>query len=98
MDYEVKSNRSFEVKCHLGFQYVLDKIINSGTTQSYRCRRRDINCKGRIHVTLGEIRVMHGHGGHDESPTSVEVSIFFLIFQLRAIIPLPPQSVDFRNG
>jgi len=74
---EVKSNRSSEVKCHKGFQYVFDKWINGGTTKSYRCCRRDINCKGRIHVTLGEIRVMGCHGGHDESPTSVEVSTIF---------------------
>lgn len=80
MSSVVKSNRSFDVKCHQDFQYVFDKMINSGTTESYRCRRRDTNCKGRIHITLGEIGVMHGHGGHDESPTSVEVSTFFLIF------------------
>lgn len=74
MDSEVKSIRSSDVVCHEGYQYIFDKWINSNTTQSYRCRRRYLNCKGRIHITLGEIRVINGHGGHDESPTSVEVS------------------------
>ncbi|CAI6353601.1 unnamed protein product [Macrosiphum euphorbiae] len=81
MDSEVKSNRNSDVKCHKGFQYVFDKLINNDTTKSYRCRRRDINCKGRIHITPGEIRVENGHGGHDESPTSVVRamrSIFFV--------------------
>lgn len=65
MDSEVKSSRNSYVKCHNGFQYVFDKLIHNGATESYRCRRRDINCKGRIHITLGEIRIMNGHGGHD---------------------------------
>jgi len=91
MDSEVKSNRNSDVKCHKGFQYVFDKLIYNDTTKSYRCLRRDINCKGRIHVTPGEIRVVNGHSGHDESPTNLEVSIiYFLIFRLWAIRPQFP--------
>jgi len=82
MDSEVMSNRSGDVKCHLGFQYIFDKLINHDTTESYRCRRRDISCKGRIHITQGEIRVVIGHDGHDESPTSVEVLFFFFNFSI----------------
>lgn len=48
----------------------------NGLTESYRCHRGDLNCKGRLHVSLGNIIVIGKHGGHDESPVGLEVSTF----------------------
>lgn len=81
MNLDVLSNRNAKVICHEGFQYVFDKLISNGLTESYRCRRRDLNCKGRIHVSLGDIIAIGNHGGHDESPVGLEVSTFLTIFQ-----------------
>lgn len=71
---EIQTNRSRDVICHEGFQYIFDRMSADKITKYYRCRRRDINCKGRIHVYNGEILLKGNHGGHDESPVDVEVS------------------------
>lgn len=68
------TNRSKDVYVHDGFQYVFDSMSADNITRHYRCRRRDINCKGRIHVNNGDVLIKGTHGGHDGSPVDVEVS------------------------
>lgn len=70
---DILTIRNEKVINHEGFQYVFDKILSNGITESYRCRRRDLNCKGRIHITGGNIMVRGVHGGHEESPSGIEV-------------------------
>lgn len=71
---DVDTIRSKEVVCHEGFQYIFDKMGADQVTKYFRCRRRDINCKGRIHIKEGLIFVKNNHGGHEESPVDIEVS------------------------
>lgn len=71
---EVQTNRKQQIICHEGFQYVFDKYSVDKITKYYRCRRRDLNCKGRIHVKNGTVLVTGIHGGHDVSPVEIEVS------------------------
>lgn len=69
------TNRNRQVFIHEGYQYIFDKLAADNVTKLYRCRRRDIHCKGRIRVCInGVIEVTGNHGGHDESPVAIEVS------------------------
>jgi len=72
---EVLTNRNKQIIIHEGYQYIFDKLGADTVTKLYRCRRRDIHCKGRIMVGInGVIEVTGNHGGHDESPVAIEVS------------------------
>ncbi|KAL5246078.1 hypothetical protein ACI65C_013486 [Semiaphis heraclei] len=70
----IVTNMSKDVYIHEGFQYILDRMSADNITKYYRCRRRDLNCKGRIHVRNGVVLVKRIHGGHDESPVDVEMA------------------------
>lgn len=48
-------------------------MLLNGITESYRCRWRDLNCRRRIYITGGYIVVRGIHGGHEESPSGIEV-------------------------
>lgn len=71
---EALTNRNGDIKIHEGYQYIYDKLGADKVTEYYRCRRRDIQCRGRINIRNGVIEVTGDHGGHDESPIGVEVS------------------------
>jgi len=71
---DVDTIRSKAVECHEGFQYIFDKLGADQVTQYFRCRRRDISCKGRLHIKDGVKFVKGNHGGHEESPVDIEVS------------------------
>lgn len=76
MEASVSTYRNREVICHAGFQYLFDKLSADQVTKFYRCRRRDINCKGRIRINNdGRIEITGMHGGHDESAVDIEVSV-----------------------
>lgn len=70
---ESLTSRDTNIVSHEGFQYIFDKFSADGRTQFYRCRRRDLNCRGRIHINDGNIYIKGNHGGHEESPTLTEV-------------------------
>ncbi|CAI6377779.1 unnamed protein product [Macrosiphum euphorbiae] len=70
----IVTNRSKDVYLHEGFQYIFDRMSADNITKYYRCRRRDIHCKGRIHVNNQHVIVKGTHGGHDESPVDVEMA------------------------
>jgi len=70
----IVTNRSKDVYDHDGFQYIFDRMSADNVTKQYRCRRRDINCKERIHVNNRHVLVKGTHGGYDESPVDIEVS------------------------
>lgn len=70
--------RNKKIVSHEGFQYVFDKNSKDWLTKFYRCRRRDINCKARIHVINGHINRIGDHDGHEESPIAVEVSTYII--------------------
>lgn len=75
---EVLTNRNRQIVIHERYQYVFDKFGAGNVTKLYRCRRRDLHCKGRIKVSReGVIEVTGDHGGHDESPVGIEVSNTF---------------------
>jgi len=74
----IVTNRSKDVYAHEGFQYIFDRMSANKITKYYRCRRRDINCKGRIHVNNRHVLVKGTHGGHDESPVGVEVRLIII--------------------
>jgi len=72
---EVLTNRNKQIVIHEGYQYIFDKLGADQVTKLYRCRRRDIHCKGRIMVSInGVIEMTGNHGGHEESPVGIEVS------------------------
>lgn len=71
---DLLTNRNQQIVCHESFQYIFDRLGADNIKKYYRCRRRDLNCKGRICITNGDIKVTGMHGGHDESPVEIEVS------------------------
>jgi len=74
----IVTNRSKEVYAHKGFLYIFDRMSGNIITKHYRCRRRDLKCKGQIHVNTGDVLVKETHGSHDESPVDVEVSYIII--------------------
>ena len=49
---EALTNRNGDIKTHEGYQYIYDKLGADKVTKYYRCRRRDIQCRGRINISV----------------------------------------------
>ncbi|KAF0724082.1 MULE domain-containing protein, partial [Aphis craccivora] len=88
------TNRNRQVFIHEGYQYIFDKLAADNVTKLYRCRRRDIHCKGRLRVCInGVIEVTGNHGGHDESPVAIEIASTITNIKKRALETMEAPAV-----
>jgi hypothetical protein len=70
-----------------GYQYLFDKASADGTKYFWRCDKRQLACKARLHTsssTQQVLRRMHDHN-HDSDAAAVQVDAVRTAIKRRAV-------------